>query len=1188
MKGVVKIKLIYVLLTCVLLIKHTFATELPPVLPEAPPTEELPSTNNINTSYGINELRALLSNSIYDLTSDYDSLKNQYRLTIINIIYEYAKDTSNTELITMVDSFKSIKEIPEPELLTKLNVIYEDLSKHSTDAAYIDQNLYTYRLTYSILADFVILYNYLVDMNYDMSKYQELVNLSIKFQELAPKLNTEINIAGEFKSKTDYSVGELATDIFLEEFAKTSKYLPFISKSETDPSLKKKVLYKSSGLNIVFEVATLNDIIKSYETGSKDSYYIREGIYIKETDKYVTEENTSTNKYFAEEVLVTKLDFTFLVMYNNLENKNSIANSIRDMPVYMDAIGNILTEDNTIIVPACVNSVFYKDSIPVMSRAFVNSYPRLNISESSIKLKNKSDKDKIFMLKNKDGEIAIDVIGKYTGSRKPLNIFSGFNKVKIYTEYMPLQNTKEDLFTYNKVYANEMEIFGTGNELMNYQGVSIENEDTVMTSRTLNSDFEIAIEYFKYYLNMNILKEPKIQKYIIKNGQYDNINYKAKKEEFNIFTNIVGGISGGFMFLGNIENNLGIQHPMESYLSGFIHKNMRNISLVLIIMTVIGMIIHCIKNNKSIIIVGISVGLIYGLILFIILFGQYYFQNINNKIINDFNQDVVFGTLITLNELTISDEVEFIGMSKNKPEISNPSITLAKGNYNELKTNESAYGTDFINNEWYIGNSDTYRYNNEVRIRIKDLFELFKIEGEYIIEGNSKYFKLKSKKIEDSNIDYFMPYSLIMDGFIETLNTYSMISEEPVRQVYVNNKVHNSFLVNSFFHSVLYFYPSNESYIRAFTNEKNKSEVYSKIESVLNEKNIIYEGTIEGNTESYLYDYLNIRRLLTREDIADSLWAKTLIHNGYEKDLDTLIITVNAQTSRFALKCIDRFNYVSDETLIKVISLYATCVFNEAVSDVMYNIYPQHINSYEINLSNILQTILTCVENINSPSTLDLSYYLITKVDFFGALSAIYIYSTEFFINTFLSFFLVSLLYWVSFIMLLRLTFNIKGKIFRGLMKITLIGIISYILNSVKYTICYNINLIEVKLLTLMITNLFLCVSIMVIIKNILADPLTLNGKINTNSHMNKITDLLNIKELKHNNNSGYSNTDLYNYNSTPKMYNTNDYLVIHDKIKTDKFISKLNKSDYIIKGNTIKFKRLYDYYEYKDYIDYM
>lgn len=246
-----------------------------------------------------------------------------------------------------------------------------------------------------------------------------------------------------------------------------------------------------------------------------------------------------------------------------------------------------------------------------------------------------------------------------------------------------------------------------------------------------------------------------------------------------------------------------------------------------------------------------------------------------------------------------------------------------------------------------------------IKMNLDRMFNGLSITGSYTGSSNDNVYVLTSKKNVSNVVDYYTPYYLIVDSFIGKLNSTSKVFNIPPSQLHYGNSLFkDSFMVSSYTKSDLFLNRNNLDTLA--TDNVFESSVVELVKDEFGENNLDWLGlqkVLSGNAFNSNFDA-----------IKNTIWFKTMVKNGYYDsdgnilDADKLakVIThVNNTTQQLVLENKGQLSYVSDENLIKIISMYALIDFNICVSDFDSVLYPQALNYEELNLENILLPVLT-------------------------------------------------------------------------------------------------------------------------------------------------------------------------------------------------------------------------------------
>src|SRR5690606_33963976 len=139
------------------------------------------------------------------------------------------------------------------------------------------------------------------------------------------------------------------------------------------------------------------------------------------------------------------------------------------------------------------------------------------------------------------------------------------------------------------------------------------------------------------------------------------------------------------------------------------------------------------------------------------------------------------------------------------------------------------------------------------------------------------------------------------------------------------------------------------------------------------------------------YDFLNFNRILSNPSpqMESTLWYKTMKRNGLFEDEDAywdVIESVNLLTKKFMISLGNEVYLMSDENLIKVISLYASNLFNQKISEFNYMVYPRGLNYQDFFLEDIYLSILTNSIDKYVSEDIKVSTVAMTETKFLGSM----------------------------------------------------------------------------------------------------------------------------------------------------------------------------------------------------------
>ena len=368
---------------------------------------------------------------------------------------------------------------------------------------------------------------------------------------------------------------------------------------------------------------------------------------------------------------------------------------------------------------------------------------------------------------------------------------------------------------------------------------------------------------------------------------------------------------------------------------------------------------------ESVVMVVVSLAVTYAFVNIV----PVYLPLAYNSVINNVSENLTYQVLGTSAEINDIEDTHVSSVGNDGDFLNQTtSLTLYK-----VSTKDFADFADSLNVEQsqllggkkYIVDqaSGLYAEGDKLKISADVLFNTLPITGSYEDSGEGTY-TLKATKTVSNNLDYYAPYYQIVDGFVGKLNALAQIYDIPRKTTtYAQSTVKDSYLVYSFVNSPVFTTPGN--YKQNDVEETNLSDSDQE-EEALNNKTVEEELTKEFGSGT---DYLGIGDLVY--NLGDSekktLWAQTLRKNGYytadwepvKDKLNSLVVYVNYQTKKFIYDMSDEVGSMSDDTMIKLISLRALVAFTQQASEYGNWLYPYCINYDEYNLGDIAKCIYT-------------------------------------------------------------------------------------------------------------------------------------------------------------------------------------------------------------------------------------
>lgn len=801
------------------------------------------------------------------------------------------------------------------------------------------------------------------------------------------------------------------------------------------------------------------------------------------------------NNYKDETIINARgANLMYLIAYNSLQNKLKIDSSEMDTPLFMDFLGNVVTANGLVVMPAVNNYLLYKkeSEIPILNKAFVNSYPRteapglaelsFNSLESKKKIffseqdlknmfKDKEDKSKEITLSKLNAIAASEFVGngKLKGFLKSFTIGpEGFEMPPIKATSPPRvagdSSTVENLFKVHDI---------SGKFVYEYNGVDVRNK-TDGRRISLRSIADNSITR-KYLIDANYfyLTQEKNQPTNFSNGTLDdnyviyNVfgevingetnlapyiknfkeNTKIEKDDPSVgFAKLVGGlVSFMYGFFGVVEQNLGLNqiytNPFVKWLGMYWFEIMIvGWIFLMIIFTyrfikrqfTIGTLIILSVTSLIFCYVGVSILPKYGVIGY-------------NSLIQDWGKDKSIESLLLQmeeNYIEKADKVDkaFKSIGEVDREVKFPSITLYRMSDYQLQDAYNVFGipvSQLVNGTQYsLVKGGLYMEGDELRYNLKDMFNNVAITGSYENNNENKMvYTYKLQKIYPTEIEYYMPYFQITEEFLKNLNNMNLLTSLSQTTLdYGSGITKDSFIVSNYTATPM-FITQDYSHIKDKAIVDRIKKLYPVPQDFLGLSNILFKPKAEYQ---------------------DTLWFQTIRNNNllepsekvYEK-----IVKVNEHTKEFMLNIRPQMSYVSDENLIKLITLYAVMDFNNEFSDLNNMLYPMKVNSDETMLDDWMKIFLTA-DFIDRYTTknMDIVYYVALKGDVLG-LILLGVFLVINYLNTIVLTNISPLLYLTFFVMMfLRFMFNDEYQsLIRGFCKSILIVVLLMAIQQLSF-----------------------------------------------------------------------------------------------------------------------------------------
>ena len=400
-----------------------------------------------------------------------------------------------------------------------------------------------------------------------------------------------------------------------------------------------------------------------------------------------------------------------------------------------------------------------------------------------------------------------------------------------------------------------------------------------------------------------------------------------------------------------------------------------------------------------------------------------------------------------------------------------------------------------------------YVEGDSIKVNLDVLFDTLKIQGSYT-DVDVPVYQFELVKTTNSNIDYFTPYHLMADCLIEQLNKFARVHTLQRKvTTYALGVERDNYLVYSYTHSSEFLSPNEQEtqVLREYYDDDASFEKDSAAEEALKKrvKDAFHSTSDFLGIQSIFVNLADVGNA-TYDDWRTSLWGRTLQRRGYfskewevdEEMATALIQKVNVQVKDFIFKQDHLIGTVSDDTLIKVITLRTVIAFSQAVSGYGNWIYPFNLNFEDITVGNLMSVLFASDYNRLTSVGLNAVSYIGGKYHVFGlvgyGLCSILFYGISWLVSV-----SVMLLYF-SFLVVIPFKLatgtNVLGIVYglrRCVITLFVISNLLSVLIALIYKFGGNGASLVVMILALIVLILIWCYSVFVVIK----DPGNLGGQ---------------------------------------------------------------------------------------------
>lgn len=837
-----------------------------------------------------------------------------------------------------------------------------------------------------------------------------------------------------------------------------------------------------------------------------------------------TDSSVNTSLNASEEITeTTRMTAPVLIMglnanraYDNMTSVilNNIVNSISDLSsienkdtrfVYINAFGDIVLDDNLVILPGIANPLLYNDSAKYnpYTAAVMNSYPTV-LKQTNFELEDPSDVNSYLFFAQSDKEnykaytntdtnddtdptdyyayltTSLKNVGQTQYSILPLDtefeLADGSYDTTNLLRYECKTYSSESNLTANYVCPYIIDTNVTVNDISVFPYVYKEDTGCVLAKVIANNAYtKLMVDKTSMEeINQGLLNDNWILENIILSGfdgtdapdaysQSALLQYKQFTENANsrLNTMIYNMCYSVNSYLSDTDGVLGINNsytlPYVGDLLTFLRQNMIIICIAIVAIITLSYARRSRDLLKSFMVGTFSIFMVYLFIAVIPTFLPYVLNSVSNNTTAILASNIV-ATKAEQNGSSYDTKGETTrdGLFK----VNTSSLTLYKYDLNDLddvckKFNISM--NDITGGNCYVINdaAGTYLEADSLKINTDILFNTLPISGSYSNSDSGQIYQFESYKTASNNVDYYTPYYQFVDGFIDKLNTMISIYSMPRKtSTYVKGQSKDSFAVYNYVNSPMFLTPGHyepdldvDFQLSVGVDQEMLDTFYG------NDKELT--AALEaafGDTN----DWLGIAPIFTdlTDEAKTTLWATTMQQNGYydiswnpdKEKINSLIEYINYQTKKFVIDMGDMTAELSDENLIKTIALRALLAFDQRVSQINSNLYPLYINYDELSLNDIMMCALTDNYTKFINMDLDLCNYLIETYGWFNLIAYTAMIIFMFLYVNIMKFIFPVLYILLGVLLLLKLlTYRDLNKLIKGYLKVTAILFVDFI-----------------------------------------------------------------------------------------------------------------------------------------------
>lgn len=729
----------------------------------------------------------------------------------------------------------------------------------------------------------------------------------------------------------------------------------------------------------------------------------------------------------------------------NVSNLESISNKNTNF-VYMNPYGDIVMDDNLLILPGIVNPIMWSSSAGYVpyTAAIMNSYPTVLYKNSKFKLYHKKDIGKYLFFGT--SATAQSVLDEKTISYTSYSIFQAqsldsFGKKELASLKLDLDFDLQDgsggsvnlLKSKSFLYNSSTDFSSTTTSPFVRVTENTVNDKLIFPySETDDDGFSIA-KLIAGNMYNKLMKDSKSQQvknnkllndnYVLQNVLIQNLNGTSNPEAYqknallqyeNFVDNTPERIKKNLTsfaneLIGSVSKTDGVIGVHNTYnlkiIGDFFNAVRSHFQLVIVVIAIV--VIFCFMKNysglaRSLIIGALSMGITYVFIMVVPVYMPYVINSVTNNLTRSLAFEMVgvqieqeSATATVMNTLDADGNIELSASSMSLYRFPFYKMGEVVEDLALTDTSEITGGNTYVINQ----DAGTYAEDDTIKISLASLMNTLKITGSYDSNTEGKIYQFKSYKTASNNVDYYTPYYQVVDSFIEKINKLIKIYDIPrSTSTYAKGKQKDKFAVECYLTSAPFLTPGKYGSMIDYEFEKEAGLSDDEINAYVENDEQIGEMLTDAYGQND--DWLGIATVIEAPTLAENqairgtLWASKLQQNGYynsawemdEAKCSKLVKYVNFVTKKFIYDVEDMTAELSDDTMIKLISLYAMLALNQHSSVFPDYTYPMFINYDDMGLSNITTAIFTDDFQSFLAMNMDVGSYIADKYSIVGLL----------------------------------------------------------------------------------------------------------------------------------------------------------------------------------------------------------